>query len=75
MQRDAFDCGDFVLNHYLQQLAGQHSRKNISKTFIAIDKNKIVGFYSLSMAEAQLEDLLTLSVKNYHHIIRYLLLV
>lgn len=57
VQRDTFDCGDFALNHYLQQLAGQHSRKNISKTFIAIDKDKVVGFYSLSMAEAQLEDL------------------
>ena len=50
--RDAFDCGEPALNHYLQQLAGQHSRKNVSRTFVAIDNDTVTGFYSLSMAES-----------------------
>ena len=55
--RDAFDCGEPALNHYLQQLAGQHSRKNVSRTFVAIENDTVTGFYSLSMAESQLADL------------------
>lgn len=57
--RDAFDCGEPALNYYLQQLAGQHSRKNISRTFIALDYEVVKGFYSLSMAESQLAELPT----------------
>lgn len=59
LARDGFDCGEPVLNHYLQQLAGQHSRKNVSRTFIAIDNDCVAGFYSLSMAESKLEELPT----------------
>ena len=62
--RDAFDCGEPALNHYLQQLAGQHSRKNVSRTFVAIDNDTVTGFYSLSMAESQLEDLPTATRKK-----------
>lgn len=57
MARDGFDCGEPALNHYLHQLAGQHSRKNVSRTFVALDNGSIAGFYSLSMAESQLADL------------------
>lgn len=62
--RDAFDCGEPALNHYLQQLAGQHSRKNVSRTFVAIADDVVKGFYSLSMAESQLEDLPTATRKK-----------
>jgi GNAT superfamily N-acetyltransferase len=62
--RDAFDCGEPALNHYLQQLAGQHSRKNVSRTFVAIADDAVAGFYSLSMAESQLEELPTATRKK-----------
>lgn len=56
--KDTFDCGEHALNQYLQQLAGQHTRKNISRTFCAITAaQQVTGFYSLSMAEAVLEEL------------------
>lgn len=55
--RDGFDCGEPALNHYLQQLAGQHTRKNVSRTFAAVDNDTVAGFYSLSMAESQLAEL------------------
>ncbi|WP_020397158.1 GNAT family N-acetyltransferase [Thiolinea disciformis] len=57
LMREGFDCGEPLLNHYLQQLAGQHTRKNVSRTFVAVKEERIAGFYSLSMAEAQLEEL------------------
>jgi len=33
--RNSFDCGEPALNHYLQQLARQHAKKNISKVLIS----------------------------------------
>ena len=57
LMRETFDCGEPLLNHYLQQLAGQHTRKNVSRTFVAVTEERIAGFYSLSRAEAQLEEL------------------
>jgi GNAT superfamily N-acetyltransferase len=49
--RNSFDCGEPALNHYLQQLARQHAKKNISKTFVVVSKpspTQILGFYTLS---------------------------
>lgn len=57
VRRDTFDCGEPALNHYLQCLAGQHGRKNVSRTFIAVNDDTVAGFYSLSMAESQLAEL------------------
>ena len=58
LAKDTFDCREPALNQYLQQLAGQHTRKNISRTFCAItDTQQVAGFYSLSMAETVLEEL------------------
>lgn len=58
--RTNFDCGEIVLNDYLQKLAGQHSKSNISKTFIATTSNdpeKIVGFYTLSAGSISFDSL------------------
>lgn len=57
VRRDTFDCGEAALNHYLQHLAGQHRRKNVSRTFIALSDDRVAGFYSLSMAESTLAEL------------------
>ena len=64
LARDTFDCGEPALNHYLQQLAGQHSRKNVSRTFVALDHERVIGFYSLSMAESKLVELPTTARKQ-----------
>lgn len=58
--RTHFDCGEIVLNDYLQKLAGQHSKSNISKTFIATtsdDPEKILGFYTLSTGSITFDSL------------------
>jgi GNAT superfamily N-acetyltransferase len=52
----AFDCGVEALNEWLRNTARQHSRKGISRTFVAIDAtvpNHILGFYSLTVGEIE----------------------
>jgi GNAT superfamily N-acetyltransferase len=51
-KRKSFDCGVDVLNSYLQNIANQHSKNDISRSYILEDKNDntaIVGFYTLSL--------------------------
>ena len=51
--RDAFDCGEDVLNEFLRRYARKSHELGGAKTFLAIDDadNKIIlGFYSLSPA-------------------------
>ncbi|MEK7832003.1 MAG: GNAT family N-acetyltransferase [Acidobacteriota bacterium] len=55
--RSQFDCGEADLNEYLKNFAGQHSRKNQSRTFIAVEEssNRIWGYYTLSSASIAVE--------------------
>lgn len=54
--REAFDCGDPVLNDFLRRYARQAHDQGGAKTFLAIrDDNAptILGFYSLSPASVE----------------------
>ena len=47
-----FDCGTPELNAWLQQIAGQHGRKNLSKTFVLVEDDepdKVLGYYALAV--------------------------
>lgn len=47
-----FDCGNADLNAFLREMAGQHQRKNISKTFVLIEDDApavVMGFYTLAL--------------------------
>jgi len=51
--RDAFNCGDDVLNEFLCRYARKSHERGGAKTFLAIDdvdRTAILGFYSLSPA-------------------------
>jgi GNAT superfamily N-acetyltransferase len=51
--RDAFDCGDALLNEFLRRHARQSHDKGGPKIFVATpsdDTSRIFGFYSLSPA-------------------------
>ena len=51
--REAFDCGDEVLNEFLRRYARKSHELGGAKTFLAIDdadNQTILGFYSLSPA-------------------------
>lgn len=47
-----FNCGNEILNTWLRQMANQHVKKMISKTYVLIDDtlpDKILGFYSVAI--------------------------
>lgn len=51
--RKSFDCGEFVLNEFLQRYARQSHEVGGAKTFVAIkeaDGKTILGYYSLAPA-------------------------
>lgn len=54
-----FDCGVPELNLYIKEKAGQESKKNISAVYIIHEKekNKIIGYYTLSSYSIELSDL------------------
>jgi GNAT superfamily N-acetyltransferase len=48
--RSEFDCGEPVLNEWLQRYAGQNRRGNTAATWVVVDQNDTVAAYaSLSM--------------------------
>lgn len=59
-QTDHFTCGDSDLDNWLRRIAKQHLRKGISRTFVALpdpESTEILGFYSLTVGEAEASDL------------------
>lgn len=59
-KRKDFDCGEKELNHYLQVMASQHTKKGISRTFVLIEASNpesIIGFITLSACEIKAESL------------------
>ena len=52
--RNAFDCGDELLNHFLQKIARQHNDKGLSKTFVLVDRQQpeeIIAYMTLVVCE------------------------
>jgi predicted N-acetyltransferase YhbS len=45
-----FSCGNDELDAYLKEFARQNHKKGIGKTFVALDEDFVVGYYTLSMA-------------------------
>jgi ribosomal protein S18 acetylase RimI-like enzyme len=56
---DSFDCGSDNLNLYLKRYARQNHRKDLGRTFVALEKGsrKVAGYYTLSMAQMNLTDI------------------
>lgn len=55
-----FSCGESELDAYLKQLAGQHAKRNVSRTYVAVRKDDldyVLGFYTLSMAQVEYTEL------------------
>ena len=47
-QRQAFDCGEPELDRFLREFAGQNDRRDISRTFVAVEDGsaRVLGYYS-----------------------------
>lgn len=48
--RRDFDCDVDELNSYLQKYSGQHERKGMGRTYVAVEKNdaRVLGYYTIS---------------------------
>lgn len=57
--RAGFSCGDEALDRYLMTQAGQDMRRGFANVIVATkpDSETILGYYTLSAASANLEDL------------------
>lgn len=48
----SFDCGNPILNTWLQTTARQHQKKSLSSTFVLVDDESsevVIGFYTLAI--------------------------
>lgn len=59
-ERSAFESGSAQLDAWLREIAQQHQKRGISKTFVAVAAaapSRILGYYALSACEILAEDL------------------
>jgi len=66
--RKQFECGNTLLNLFLQKSARQHISKGMSRTFVLINDEKpkeILGFYTLSICEVETDYLPPTIAKKY----------
>lgn len=69
-ERSKFDCSSTPLNEYLYKAVSQHSKRGISRTYVAIpgvegdaletnqaEKQPVVGFYTLSVGSLTFDEL------------------
>ena len=54
--RTAFDCSREELNRWFKEVASQHQEKNISRTFVLVDGDGVVGFYAIAVGEISSEN-------------------
>ena len=60
VNRQDFDCGVDSLNAYLKKYAWQNFKKNVGVTILTFERgkrNKILGYYTVSMAQIDFEHL------------------
>lgn len=59
VDRAVFDCGKHLaLNEYVAKLAGQHEKKNVSRTFMLLDGHRTLqAYYTLASTSIDLSDL------------------
>ena len=55
--RRDFDCGVEELNSYLQKYSGQHERKGIGRTYVAVNEGetRVLGYYTISSSAVAFE--------------------
>lgn len=46
---DRFSCGNKALDTWLRSFALQNQERNLSRTFVLVDDDEVIGYYSLTM--------------------------
>ncbi|PFG59075.1 acetyltransferase (GNAT) family protein [Pseudomonas poae] len=58
IDRSAFDCEVHpALNAYIAQHAGQDEKRNVSRTFMYIERGILLGYYALANASVAVDEL------------------
>ena len=52
---DGFDCGHEALNRFLLRFAWPNQQANASQTYVGVDDDVVIGFYTLSVGEVAYE--------------------
>ncbi len=61
--RSHFDCGNILLNRFLREQVSPHTRKGISRSYVAVERTEevankpVLGYYTLSAGSITFEDL------------------
>lgn len=55
--RNDFDCNEPELNDFIRHYARQNHENNISKTYVVLDSNKVVAYYTLVYENIELQDI------------------
>jgi len=63
-ERQSFTCGVPALDRWFHAQAGQDDRRGVARTFVALDDQGIVGFYTMGMFAVALADLPPAMVKK-----------
>lgn len=53
---ERFDCGKDALNRFLTRFAFQNQQANASQTYVALNGDEIVGFYTLVVGQVEYAD-------------------
>lgn len=55
--RGSFDCGEQALDEYLRRYAGQHDRKGLGRTYVAVERGgtAVKGYYTISSGAVSFE--------------------
>ncbi len=61
----AFDCGEETLNNFLKENAWQSQLKNITTTYVCLEENKAIAYYSLNVGAIMHEQALDRVVKEF----------
>lgn len=64
--RKYFDCGNTVLNRYLQQQITQDVKRKFAVAYVYVleDESKVIGFYTLSANAVYIGDISSSTVKK-----------
>lgn len=52
-----FSCNIKELDIYLKRFAKANHRKNIGKSFVLVEENVVIGFYAISMASIEFQNI------------------
>jgi GNAT superfamily N-acetyltransferase len=56
-QVDSFDCGESPLNDYLKRFAYSDSRSSTSRTYVVLQEQNVIGYYTVTPGSVTYEEL------------------